>query len=73
MKNKQSNQEDKIHSVYFSESCVITRELFGYQILAKWSLISIFKQELSVNKFANACIHFLFSDYLFQLIQDILK
>ena len=25
------------------------RELFGYQILVKWSLISILKQELSVN------------------------
>ena len=49
------------------------RELFGYQILVKWSLISIFKQELSVNKFKNAGIHFLFSDYLFQIIQDILK
>ena len=42
------------------------RELFGYQVLVKWSLISMFKQEVSVNEFKNAGIHFLFSDYLFQ-------
>ena len=63
------DQDMEDHSM---EDCLLS-ELFVYQVLVKWSLISIFMQELSESRFKNAGIHFLFYDYLFQIIQDILK